>query len=200
MKCHLCGELLKFTGCNSPTCTGYACDDCGIGCDFERRPEVLSRCANRIAETRTAAWEPVAVGNLAGPIALLAAGSAASTRSPVTRTGERAPIDSTVRRGVFMRDRGRCQLCGRFSRNAELDHVVPWSAGGSDRSDNLRVTCQTCNQDRSNFMHVADAAKPLPVSALCQVCAYQPDRGVPVVQAFCTNCRRASSSYEDGLL
>ena len=33
-----------------------------------------------------------------------------------------------------------------------LDHIVPWSAGGPDTSENLRLLCEPHNLDRSNFV------------------------------------------------
>lgn len=197
MKCASCGELFKYTGCTAPSCTAYGCEDCGIGCDMPFKHESLSRCANAIADTATEAWEAVPVGSLTSSVAELAAASADRVRSGVVRTGEREPIPSEVRRGVFLRDHGRCQLCGERAESAELDHVVPWSAGGSNRSDNLRVACGTCNAKRSNIAHISDAKRPLPVATSCQVCSFQnhrPGTG-PKVEAFCVQCRRTSTSF-----
>src|SRR6266540_5739917 len=81
-------------------------------------------------------------------------------RHPVLRTGERGPIDPYKRRLIYERDGYACQHCGASvepdSRMPgavlQLDHVVPWSANGSDRSDNLRSLCGLCNEDRSNFV------------------------------------------------
>jgi 5-methylcytosine-specific restriction endonuclease McrA len=67
-------------------------------------------------------------------------------RHPVLRTGERGPIDPYKRRLIYERDGYACQHCGASVEPdsripgavLQLDHVVPWSANGSDRSDNLR--------------------------------------------------------------
>lgn len=76
------------------------------------------------------------------------------TRHEVVRIGERAPIPFWVRSAVWYRDGGRCELCADRSQATpwELDHIVPWSAGGSDDTTNLRVLCAAHNQQRSNFV------------------------------------------------
>jgi HNH endonuclease len=67
------------------------------------------------------------------------------------RTGPREAIPAAVRRAVWERDRGRCAwpldsggCCGSTHR-LELDHVVPWSRGGTATADNLRLTCRRHN-------------------------------------------------------
>lgn len=74
-------------------------------------------------------------------------------RHPVIRTGERAEIPKHTRAAVWFRDKGRCRLCGpdkRIEGPWHLDHIKPWSAGGSDTSDNLRVLCEFHNMQRGN--------------------------------------------------
>jgi hypothetical protein len=94
-------------------------------------------------------------------------------RLPRTRSGEREEIVPEVRRGVWLRDGGRCSWCGTSERGLmQLDHIVPWSAGGSDRSDNLRVLCAYCNERRSNFRTDMAIARVIPVSFACSRCAW----------------------------
>ena len=83
-------------------------------------------------------------------------------RYPVVRTGPRPPIPNIVRFSVYRRDGFRCRLCGEGrEKGLELDHMLPWSAGGSDASDNLRTLCGDCNQERSNwFDHGHEKSKP----------------------------------------
>lgn len=74
-------------------------------------------------------------------------------RHPVIRSGERAEIPPHVRAAVWYRDRGKCELCGTKTPGDQpwhLDHITPWSAGGSDDTTNLRVLCERHNMDRSN--------------------------------------------------
>ena len=80
-------------------------------------------------------------------------------RLPVIRTGERAEIGAHVRAAIWYRDHGRCALCPDLESQPEgalhLDHIIPWSAGGSDRSENLRLLCEQHNLERSNFVDFA---------------------------------------------
>lgn len=101
-----------------------------------------------------------------------------SKRAEVLRTGERAPISRLVRQLVYKRDRWTCQNCGdcpfaaakdRRSGPLHLDHIKPWSAGGSDRSDNLRTLCEPCNMQRSNYVTGQEVAA-LPIVRICAPC------------------------------
>jgi 5-methylcytosine-specific restriction endonuclease McrA len=47
------------------------------------------------------------------------------------------------RRGVFLRDSGKCQYCGK--RADSIDHVVPRSKGGPHTWDNVVAACGRCN-------------------------------------------------------
>jgi len=52
------------------------------------------------------------------------------------------------RKNVWLRDKGRCQFCGRKIdlRDFTLDHVTPRSQGGKTTWQNVVVACLTCNQ------------------------------------------------------
>jgi hypothetical protein len=104
-------------------------------------------------------------------------------RAPNVRSGEREPISFIVRQLVYRRDHWTCQACGatpyartldRRSGALHLDHIVPWSAGGSDRSDNLRTLCGPCNYDRSNYV-TGHEAPVLPIVGICTPCLTMPD-------------------------
>lgn len=92
-------------------------------------------------------------------------------RHPIVRTGERNEIPMHVRGAVYLRDRGRCELCAwEPVRGAwHLDHIVPWSAGGSDDSTNLRVLCEKHNLERSNFHDPTERVRR-PVTWWCLNC------------------------------
>ncbi len=47
------------------------------------------------------------------------------------------------------RDNYQCQKCN--SRNdLTLDHIQPYSKGGPESYENLRVLCRSCNSKRGN--------------------------------------------------
>lgn len=52
----------------------------------------------------------------------------------------RAPLS---RRGVFLRDDGRCQYCGKPAES--IDHVIPRSRGGEHTWENVVAACTRCN-------------------------------------------------------
>jgi hypothetical protein len=59
-------------------------------------------------------------------------------------------ISLALRYKVLCRDRFRCQICGRSPANdigveIHVDHIVPWSKGGKNLEQNLRVLCFDCN-------------------------------------------------------
>ncbi len=56
------------------------------------------------------------------------------------------------RRNVFLRDRNRCQYCGRVrpQRELNLDHVVPLSRGGHSTWENVVTACIECNSRKGN--------------------------------------------------
>ncbi len=57
-----------------------------------------------------------------------------------------------LRSYVFHRDGRVCAYCGdRRAERYELDHIVPRSAGGTDRVSNLVVSCHDCNIAKSNM-------------------------------------------------
>lgn len=96
-------------------------------------------------------------------------------RWPVIRTGERAPIPWLIRLSVYLRDDYICATCGRSFEpdqldGLHLDHLIPWSAGGSDDSNNLRALCADCNLRRSNWEDRAHTRRILPTTWWCGDC------------------------------
>lgn len=53
-----------------------------------------------------------------------------------------------------------CPICntqldytrGRTPTSAEVDHIIPYSRGGTDTIDNVRIICRRCNQRRGNAL------------------------------------------------
>jgi hypothetical protein len=93
---------------------------------------------------------------------VIAAGAlwATDQRHELIRTGERDEIPGYVRAAVWYRDGGKCADCHPDYPSGDplhLDHIKPWSAGGADTTDNLRLLCERHNVKRSNFV---DFARP----------------------------------------
>ncbi len=56
----------------------------------------------------------------------------------------RPTIPARIRQLVFERDEYCCVFCGAVG-DLTLDHVFPWSLGGSDDEWNLQTLCRSCN-------------------------------------------------------
>lgn len=127
----------------------------------------------------------------------------AGERWPVTRRGEREPISRLTRRLIYVRDHWTCQFCFAQKQLLALDHIIPWSAGGPDTSDNLRSLCHGCNDERSNY-RAEDDLPVMPVTVACDVCVASWVRlhgysrfgrcipGAPEIEAFCGDCEQIS--------
>lgn len=72
---------------------------------------------------------------------------------PITKTPRRC-FTSKERSEIYIRDKGRCGICGEFIPLNEftIDHIVPISKGGTYDYDNLQCCCFKCNQLKSNEM------------------------------------------------
>jgi len=57
-------------------------------------------------------------------------------------------IPNMVKFEVFARDEGACRHCGS-TENLELDHIHPFSRGGTSTADNLQLLCGDCNRHKS---------------------------------------------------
>jgi 5-methylcytosine-specific restriction endonuclease McrA len=65
----------------------------------------------------------------------------------IERTDYRRKIPADVRALVYARDGFVCVECGA-AEGLSLDHIYPWSLGGSDHETNLRTLCRPCNSHK----------------------------------------------------
>lgn len=128
-------------------------------------------------------------------------------RLPILRTGDRDPISPLVRQLVYKRDGWMCVRCSASHRAANplrrpdvlnIDHVIPWSFGGSDRSDNLRTFCRSCNEARGNRRWDMDTYHPMPIAGICEPCLPRPMAYKPTdaIEVYCA-CRHHLSWVPD---
>ena len=59
------------------------------------------------------------------------------------------PMRRLTRREAFLRDRFRCQYCGKEGRDLTLDHVVPRVYGGKHEWENVVAACSHCNHRKA---------------------------------------------------
>lgn len=64
----------------------------------------------------------------------------------------RKTLTKSIRHEVFKRDNYRCVECGATNKDTVLhvDHIIPFSKGGSDELDNLQTLCESCNISKSD--------------------------------------------------
>lgn len=129
---------------------------------------------------------------------VIAAGAlwATDQRHEVIRAGEREPIPSYVRAAVWYRDRGKCEMCHPEYPSGDimhLDHIQPWSNGGPDTTDNLRLLCERHNLKRSNFV---DFARPKrPATWWCSNCYVLDEHRWNYLPPYFIECTRHSAPW-----
>ena len=69
---------------------------------------------------------------------------------PPKPDSEKHTIKLGLRYEVLKRDRFRCTICGRSPATTlgvelHVDHIIPFSVGGTTVAENLRSTCRDCN-------------------------------------------------------
>jgi 5-methylcytosine-specific restriction endonuclease McrA len=59
-------------------------------------------------------------------------------------------IPASIRVSVLHRDGYKCVFCGRSAKQVQLevDHIVPFSKGGSNDLSNLQTLCFDCNRGK----------------------------------------------------
>lgn len=68
---------------------------------------------------------------------------------------KRVYLPQWLKKGVFMRDKGRCQICGTdltkifsLEKAENYDHIIPLEKGGTNDPVNFQLTCETCNKSK----------------------------------------------------
>ncbi len=66
----------------------------------------------------------------------------------------RKKYSQEVKRMLYLKADGRCQLCGRKLLFSEitLDHIVPLACGGAGSVENLQICCYEDNQFKRNIL------------------------------------------------
>jgi hypothetical protein len=65
--------------------------------------------------------------------------------APARTVSRSRHITEAVRSVVYHRDGGACVDCGSID-ELQFDHVIPFSKGGADTVENLRILCGPCNR------------------------------------------------------
>jgi hypothetical protein len=69
---------------------------------------------------------------------------------PLSAFAHRRLIPAEVKKEVWVRDKGKCQLCGATD-NLHFDHDIPYSKGGSSiTAENVRILCARHNIQKSD--------------------------------------------------
>lgn len=71
-----------------------------------------------------------------------------STRAQLPRKSHYIP--HALRRKIYAETKGRCYYCGWIAEC--LDHIIPYSYGGTDDGYNLVAACQQCNNVLSDLL------------------------------------------------
>lgn len=83
-------------------------------------------------------------------------------------------ISKTMKADVRARARDRCESCGAREKPTymEVDHVTPYSIGGTTTFDNLQLLCRKCNLKKGSqaLKCVRCGEKNLHTAKFCQSC------------------------------
>ena len=96
-------------------------------------------------------WKAASRLAAAAPLIDDCSGCVAKAGKPKRSRVQLSPRD---RDAVLMRDGYRCRHCGRNPREdgikLHVDHIEPWSKGGTNDLENLQALCEECNLGKSD--------------------------------------------------
>jgi hypothetical protein len=77
----------------------------------------------------------------------------------MSKKRKRKKITPKIQLEVWKRDNFTCRACGRSlathpGLNLQVDHIIPFSLGGSDEIANLQTLCMECNLGKGNNEHL----------------------------------------------
>jgi CRISPR/Cas system Type II protein with McrA/HNH and RuvC-like nuclease domain len=77
---------------------------------------------------------------------------AIATTSSSNHSQKHRSLPASVRFEILRRDGFTCRYCGRKAPlvSLQVDHIVPWSRGGTDNLSNLVTSCFECNIGKSD--------------------------------------------------
>ena len=121
--------------------------------------ELLKKCTKKLKGFQITQIESFQAKEPAAPAIVIPAQPAATQPTqpvhpmiqPITKTPRRC-FTSKERSEIYIRDKGRCGICGEFIPLNEftIDHIIPISKRGTYDYDNLQCCCFKCNQLKSN--------------------------------------------------
>ena|ERR1039457_3045819 len=63
----------------------------------------------------------------------------------IKRKAKIEPVTKEQLETLYIRQRGKCAICGKKLTNKHLDHIVPLSKGGAHEIKNFQYLCPRCN-------------------------------------------------------
>jgi len=73
-----------------------------------------------------------------------------------------------LKNGVFFRDKGRCQICGKdltcmisTDNKINYDYIIPLEQGGSNDPSNFQLSCESCNTSKGARLITTKKIMPL---------------------------------------
>ena len=67
---------------------------------------------------------------------------------------ERRKFTDYEKKTVYAKNNGKCAICGKpvKFKKMTIDHIKPFSQGGTNDFSNLQLACHSCNRLKNNFI------------------------------------------------